>query len=562
MKEIKGIGVVEGFGLASALHYSPPTFQLDATLNLNADREAECKGFVHALGKVRQELTMLIIHMHEAGAQHQSEFLEVQLAMAEDDTFVEAVCQEIQRGHNLLYAANKVINMREQELLALEDPYFRERSADIRDLGTRLCCYIAGQAYVSLRDIRNPVIVLANDLPPSLLLTAPAEKIKGIVLEQGGKTSHVVIVAGGLGIPTIIGCPGVEFLQGMVFVDGFAGKAVSVLETEIEPYREIIRQYDQEKRQLNELRNAKSETLDGKPITLAANITGLKEAEKAKELGADGVGLFRTEFLYMDRRSLPTCSEQAGIYTDVVRLWGEQGTTIRTLDIGGDKKSACLDLGTESDFLGYRAIRICLDKPEMFFQQLKACLLASQAGNVAIMVPMVSSPYEILKTRQLVKQAAEELKMVDWRSKVRIGAMIEIPSAAICADKLAQCCDFFSIGTNDLTQYTLAADRNNAKVAMYYSWFSPAVLRLIKLTAQAAERANIMCGVCGEMAADHRATALLIGLGVTELSVPPAKILKIRETIIKTDARKATLLAEQALACTNYKEVEALLGIV
>ena len=559
MDESKGIGVVEGFGLANALHYVAPAFELDATKNAT-DKDQLL--FEQALQKVQQEIKAIISHARGNKTREECELLEVQLTMAEDSSLADEIRCEIQKGHNALYATNKIFCLREKELLDLDDRYFRERCADVKDLGTRLCCYIAGKEYVSLRELTKPAIIVAKDLPPSLLLTAPAENIKGMVLEEAGITSHVVIVASGLGIPTVIGCKDVAHLHGMIFVDGFEGKAVSVGKEEVASYLELIKRYDEDNDQRKKMQNAKSVTLDGKDIRLAANITGFAEAEKAKEMGADGVGLFRTEFLYMNRSSLPTCKEQADTYSDVARLFGQQGIVIRTLDIGGDKKTECMDLEAESDFLGYRAIRICLDRTDMFLQQLKACLLASQVGRVDIMVPMVSSQYELLQTHQLVEQAAEGLGLADWRSKIRIGAMIEIPSAAICADQLAQCCDFFSIVTNDLTQYTLAADRNNAKVAMYYSWFSPAVLRLIQATARAAEAAKIMCGVCGEMAADPRAVALLIGLGVSELSVPPAKILRIREAILKTDTNKAKNLAARALACSNYKEVEALLDIV
>ena len=560
MKENKGIGVVEGYGLANALQYVDPIFDVNKNIDTTIDCEKEL--FERALQKVQQEIKKIISYTHGSNSQEKCELLEVQLEMAQDPSLIEDISHMILQGYNALYAANKIFNLREQELLAVDDAYFRERSADVKDLGTRLCCYIAGKEYVSLRGLNQPVIIVAKDLPPSLLLSAPEENIKGIVLEEAGKTSHVVIVASGLGIPTVIGCKDVDSMKGMLFVDGFAGKVVPVGQEDIAFYAEIIRKFDETNKQREKLQHIRSVTLDGKVIRLAANITGLGEAKKARELGAEGVGLFRTEFLYMNRSALPSCKEQADIYSEVARLFSQQDVIIRTLDIGGDKKSGCLDLEAESGFLGYRAIRICLDRPEMFLQQLKACLLASQVGQVDIMVPMVSSQYEILQTRQLVEKAASALDMADWNRKIRIGAMIEIPSAAICADQLAQCCDFFSIGTNDLTQYTLAADRNNARVAMYYSWFSPAVLRLIQITAQAAQKAKIMCGVCGEVAADPRATSLLIGLGVSELSVPPAKILQIREAILKVDTNISKELAAQALSCSSYREVEALLDIV
>ncbi|WP_139488662.1 phosphoenolpyruvate--protein phosphotransferase [Brevibacillus dissolubilis] len=444
---------------------------------------------------------------------------------------------------------------------SLDDEYMRERASDIRDIGSRLIKNIAGVNTVSLAEIEEEVVVLAHDLTPSD--TAQLNSyVLGFAAEIGGRTSHSAIMARSLDLPAVVG--GGTILEvvaegDLVIVDGFTGDLI------INPNDETLRAYTerrdaylQERETLRQLISAESNTQDGVHIELAANIGTPKDAVKAMENGADAIGLYRTEFLYMDRTEMPTEEEQFEAYRAVAQTMKGRPVIIRTLDIGGDKELPYLQLPHEANpFLGYRAIRLCLDQTDLFKRQLRAILRASAFGELLIMFPMISNLQELRAAKALLHEARQELSdaNIAFDSELKVGMMVEIPSAAILADVFAKEVDFFSIGTNDLVQYTLAVDRMNEKIAPLYQPFHPAILRLIKSVADAAKNNGIFAGMCGEMAGDPVAMPLLVGLGLTELSMSAPSILPARKALQQINYAEAKVWAEEALTLATAEEV-------
>ncbi|MBP7254407.1 MAG: phosphoenolpyruvate--protein phosphotransferase, partial [Negativicutes bacterium] len=441
----------------------------------------------------------------------------------------------------------------------MDDEYFRARAADIRDVGNRVLKTLLGIDELDFGS--RKIILCGQDLEPSLIAAMPEENLQGIILGHGSLTSHVVIIAKAKGIPTIIGLEKFDLLENkaQVVLDGDTGEVVwHLAPTEEENYRKKLKQQEQEKEYYLNLAKKEVVTQDGHKVVVAANIGSDKDIDKALQFGCEGVGLFRSEFLFMSRSAMPNEEEQFAAYKAVVQKCGEKLCIIRTMDIGGDKSLEYLKVPPEQNpFLGWRALRISLKRPELFLPQLKAILRAGVYGNVAIMLPMVISLNEIIEAKEFIKLAQAELdkERVPYSKTVSIGIMVETPAAAILADKLAQHVDFFSIGTNDLAQYVLAVDRGNENISYLYNYFNPAVLKIINDVIGAAKKNNIWVGMCGEMAGDILATELLVGMGIDELSMSGSTIPKVKERITKINLASAQSLVAEVLQFDKTEEV-------
>ena len=422
---------------------------------------------------------------------------------------------------------------------AMDDDYMRERAADIKDVAGRILANLKGYSIDILTNLPENTIVVASDLTPSDTAGLDKDKVIAFLTNIGGKTSHTAIMARTLEIPSVVGLNDITTLVkngDTVIVDGNEGFVfINPNEAKIKEYLDKKLDFENEKIELLKLKNIKTVTRSGKRVEVAGNIGNPKDVIKVIQNGGEGIGLFRTEFLYMDRDTMPTEEEQFTAYKYVAEMMKDKPVVIRTLDIGGDKKLSYLPMPEEMNpFLGYRAIRICLDRTDIFKDQLRALLRASAFGNIKIMFPMISSLDEFVKSKAHVKECMEELKAkgITFNENLEIGIMIEIPAAAIMADELAKHVDFFSIGTNDLIQYTLAADRMNEKVAYLYNPMHPAVLRLIKITIDAAHKEGKWCGMCGEMAGDETAIETLLEYGLDEFSMSASSILEAKKIIL------------------------------
>lgn len=446
----------------------------------------------------------------------------------------------------------------------LDDEYMKERAIDIKDVGNRLLKHLLGAPEVTLPKDTQPYILVAKELSPSQSAHLNPSYVLGIVTMNGGKTSHSAIMARAMGIPLVSGLESNLNLPvqtgDMMVVDGDLGKVyVKPEKSIIDHYMALRDEQLRRKEQLQVLASVEAVTKDGTELRLAANISSVKELEAALKHGAQGVGLFRTEFLYMDRNSAPDEDEQYEVYRLVAEKTGSHSVVIRTLDIGGDKPLDYLQLPVEENpFLGYRAIRISLDWKELFKIQLTAILRASVAGNIKVMYPMISSVEEIRQADAILKEAMADLdaRGLAYNPHIQQGIMIEVPAAAMIADLLAAETDFFSIGTNDLVQYVLAVDRMNEQIAHMYHPYHPAVLRMLRMTAEAAHQAGIDVSVCGEMAGDERSIPLWLELGIHQLSMSPQSLLRVKHRVLNTSAAEATLVAQACFGMSTGAAIE------
>lgn len=563
---IKGTVASQGMAVASALFFLPPQPADPNNMVTPELIKTELDSFQKAHSRLVAIYAEQCACLEKTSRKNQAEVLSIQHTMLIDKEFINNIKENIGKGYSAQAAVQRESDAKCALFESLNDSYFRDRVFDIKDLGQRLICEVRGEPYHDLARLENEVIIIARDLPPSVMSTIDADKVKGIATMDGGKTSHTAILAANMRIPALVGCGDAlsRITDGeLVFINGVSG----IIETGFDKLRlnEILREVEHYKLrqvQLQEYANQPTVTKDGVKIALLANIMDSKSNDELLAVGAEGVGLFRTEFLYMDRKDIPGEDEQYEAYSSVAMKLVGLPVIIRTMDIGGDKKAECLDLKDEDNpFLGYRALRISLDRVELFMSQLRACLRASANGNVMIMLPMVSSIDEVKQSKRLIEEAKESLKKENMRfdEQIKIGIMIEVPSAAIMADELIKEVDFFSIGSNDLTQYTLAADRLNPKVANVYNHFNPAVVRLIAKVVSAANNAGKLCGLCGAMAGDPLAIPLLLGLGIKELSVNPVSLLQTRKVISEIDLTFASKVAQRTLKCISAKEV---IGII
>ena len=523
--------------------------------------------FKKALNDTKEELLKTKEKVAKRIDPDHAKIFDAQIMIVEDDLINNAVIEKIKQSRsNAEFVYKKVIEETIKTLSSSKDEYLKERIMDINAVASRLIYNLLGIKHLTLESIDTPVILVAHSLSPADVVHMKKESVLGFATDMGGRTSHVAILAKSMGIPAVVGLRNffeqIEDKQSII-LDGLKGEIM------VCPDEETLKEYEKRRRyilkktaELSELKSLPSETLDGRKIELSANIELPMEADSAKEFGAEGIGLFRTEYLYITRAGFPTEEEQYQAYQEVVEKVYPKSVILRTFDLGGDKFGPHDGSIVEANpFLGWRAIRACLDLPDMFKVQLRAMLKASAKKNIKIMFPMISEKGELLKAKAILNEAKEELKRqkIPFDEKIPVGIMVEIPSAALAADSLAKECDFFSIGTNDLTQYTLAVDRGNEKIAHLYQSFHPAVLRLIKETIDAGHRNGIWIGLCGEMAADPLATTLLVGMGVDELSTSAMAIPEVKKIIRSIKFEDAKKFAEEILRLSTIDEIKRLL---
>ena len=565
---IQGIGAAAGIAIGRA--FVLPAWEMDIQerpieiADLSKEIERLHEGIMtskHEIEEIRNEIQQMV-------GKEESTIFDAHIAILEDPAFMSEIRGIIERQYKAAEVAVKeAIDHFVTMFDLLEDEYMKERALDIKDVGNRLLKHLLGTPDITLPKDNQPYILVAKELSPSQLVHLNPSYVLGMVTISGGKTSHSAIMARALGIPLVSGFESnldrVIQTGDWIVMDGDQGSLF------INPAHEVIHEYtlaaEQQRRRKEQLQLLATEeaiTKDGVHFHLAANISSYKEFELAVKHGAEGVGLFRTEFIYMNQNSLPTEDQQYEVYRKVVEHAEGNTVVIRTLDIGGDKELDYLDLPKEANpFLGYRAIRISLDRHDLFKTQLTAILRASAHGQVNIMYPMISSLEELRQAKLLLKEAMNELDQrgISYNREIKVGIMIEIPAAAIAADLLARECDFFSIGTNDLVQYVLAVDRMNENIAHMYRPFHPAVLRMLKLASDAAHTHGIPVSVCGELAGDERAIPIWAYLGITHLSMSSQAVLRLKHRIMTTHAFEEAEIGKQCFMCSTSIEVEELL---
>ena len=530
------------------------------------DVGSETKRFEHTLVRTRTQIKEVQNRVSKNMSASEGDIFEAHLMMLEDRVVIDEVLRLIREQKvNADYAFHTVCDRYIAAMESAGDEYLRERAADMKDLtGRVLDNLLEVKDAFDLKHLSEPCILVAHDLSPSTTAQLDKKLVLGFATDIGGKTSHTAIMARSLDIPAVVGLKDIseELESGdYILLDGYNGTVV------VNPTDKTLFQYGQLEKnkasldeKLREIIRQPAVTLDGKNIHLSANIEDQFDIEAVIQHGADGVGLFRTEFLFINREQLPGEEDQFKVYRQVAAALKPQHVIIRTLDLGGDKFASNLQLDKEvNPFLGWRAIRFCLAQPEMFRAQLRAILRASAEGNIKMMYPMISGLDEWNRATTLLEQCKAELRAekIPFDENLEVGAMIEIPSAALIAEALAKRVKFFSIGSNDLIQYTLAADRTNEKVSHLYEPTHPAILRLIKMTVEAAHKHGIWTGVCGEIGGDPVLVPLLIGLGVDELSCAPAIIPEVKYIIRRIKLAEAQALAEFALGCDSPSEIFA-----
>jgi phosphotransferase system enzyme I (PtsI) len=563
-KSCRGIPVSPGFALGAAhvyRHYAPAPVERVLEPSEVAD---ELKRFRQALSAAEHELHTLHTQVKRDLGPDFADFIQVQLTLISDEEVIkntEAFIREARR--NAEFAYSQTVKLMSEPVARSADPLFKERMLDIADVSNRVMRNLLGDDSRSLLEVEPGTVVFAHDLPPSEAALLDPRKVVGLVLEAGGKTSHTAIMAKAKEITAVAGTGPLCFAVAdgqKTFVDGYRGLAI------LNPSANRLRAYDDEierrriyRQSLSALLTRDPVTVDGRTIDLSANIEFIAEARAAKRYGARGVGLFRTEYMYLAKRRPPTEEEQFLVYAEVARLFKPYPVIIRTFDLGGDKVLA--GYSEANPFLGLRAIRLTLGKLDLFGDQLRAILRASALGNVKVMFPMVTTIEELRRAKIEVERAKGVLKArgLAFDSDFEVGIMVETPSAAIMSDRLAHECSFLSIGSNDLTQYTLAVDRGNEHVARLFDHFHPAVLRLIKQTIDAAHQQGIWAGMCGEFASDLFGMFILLGMGVDEMSVSPAIIPEAKGIIRSIDAGAAAEVVTQALKLGTALEVKNLL---
>lgn len=562
---IEGIGAAAGVAIGKAFvlpswEWDLPDQKMDAV-----DLAKEFERLYEGIRTSKSEIQFIKDEFREMVGPEESSIFDAHLAILEDPEFMNEIRGIIERQYKAAEVAVKeAIDHFVTMFDLLDDEYMKERAIDIKDVGNRLLKHLLGAPEVTLPKDTQPYILVAKELSPSQSAHLNPSYVLGIVTMNGGKTSHSAIMARALGIPLVSGLESNLNLPvqtgDMMVVDGDLGKVYVNPEKTVTDHYKILRdEQRRRKEQLQVLASVDAVTKDGTTLRLAANISSIKELEAALKHGAQGVGLFRTEFLYMDRKSAPDEEEQYEVYRLIAEKAGNHSVVIRTLDIGGDKPLDYLQLPEEENpFLGYRAIRISLDWKELFKTQLTAILRASATGNIKVMYPMISSVEEVRQADVLLKEAMADLdaRGLAYNPNIQRGIMIEVPAAAMIADLLAAETDFFSIGTNDLVQYVLAVDRMNEQIAHMYHPYHPAVLRMLRMTAQAAHQAGIDVSVCGEMAGDERSVPLWLELGIHQLSMSPQSLLRVKHRVLNTTASEATTVAQVCFGMSTGAAIE------
>lgn len=562
----EGMGVSPGIAEGEAAVHWNDEEEVPLRDIAEEDIPAEIARFEAALIATRQELLDIQQRIASAIGAGDASIFDAHLLVVEDRTLIDEALRGLERDrHNIEFVFQQVAEKYCRTLAAIDDPYLQERVVDIEDVTRRILRHLLGKAQRELHKLDRPHIIVASNLTPSDTALMNREFVRGFVIEQGSRTSHSAIMARSLGIPAIVGMSGICAALSTgdrILLDGYSGRLIlNPSEKTRFEYGRIEQHKEEVEHELQAIRGTSSTTRDGRHVILSANIELPSEMDAVAASGAEGIGLFRTEFLFLDKQSLPDEEEQYAAYKDVAEKCAPHGVIIRTLDVGGDKLMNLPHAAQEPNpFLGRRAIRLCLDEPALFKTQLRAILRASAHGNVRIMYPMVTQLEEVRWANSLLEECKRELAAEGnaFKADIEIGCMIEVPSAALIADQLAVELDFFSVGTNDLVQYTMAVDRGNDRVAHLYQPTHPSVLRLLAMSCEAAHKHGIWIGVCGEMASEIHLTPLLIGIGVDELSVATVSLPRVKKAVQSLDSKECGELARQAAGMTDPLEIETM----
>ena len=563
---MKGIGASAGIAIGKVFQYEPK--RAVAFKKIIIDTESEIARLNAARTEAKSQIKILHIKALETIGKQEAMIFEAHIALLDDPAlFKEAVKNITTQNVNAEWALNEAIDKFIQIFEAMDNKYIAERAADLKDIKSRMLDILMGVKAQDLSHLNEPSIIVALDLLPSDTARMNKEKVLGFVTELGAKLSHTAIIARSLEIPAVVGLSGM--MKGvkhgdLIILDGDTGEVF------LNPDKSIIDKYEKKKQEYfyfkNELKvfiGKPSKTKDDARVHILANVGTPKDVDSCIENDAEGIGLFRTEFLYMDRQDIPSEDEQFEAYKEVVSRMQGKPVVIRTLDVGGDKDIPYLGLSKEDNpFLGYRAIRYCIDNVDIFKAQLRAILRASTYGHVKIMFPMIATLTELRRAKAILNEVRHDLKIenIAYDEKMETGIMVEIPACAIAADLFAKEADFFSIGTNDLIQYTMAVDRGNPKVSALYSHFNPSVLRLIKYVIDSAHKNGIPVGMCGEAASDPALIPVLVGMGIDDFSMNPSSVLKARSIVSNTTKADIADKVESILSLATAGEVEEYLN--
>lgn len=563
-QRMNGIAASDGVAIARAYLLVEPdlSFERDKV----ADVDAEINKFRNAIDTSKVELTKIRNNAEANIGPDKAAIFDAHLLILDDPEIIKPVEEKISNEQvNAPTALTDVTSQFVTIFESMDNEYMKERAADVRDVSKRVLAHILGVTLPNPSMIDENVVIIGNDLTPSDTAQLNKEFVQGFVTNIGGRTSHSAIMSRSLEIASVVGTKSIteEVRQGdMIIVDGMTGEVIiNPTEDEVIAYQNKRERFFKDKEELKKLRDEETTTVDGVNVELAANIGTPKDLDGVMDNGAEGIGLYRTEFLYMGRDEMPSEDEQFEAYKSVLEEMDGKRVVVRTFDIGGDKELPYLNLPEEMNpFLGYRAIRLCLNEPEIFRPQLRALLRASTYGKLSIMFPMVATVQEFRDAKALLNEEKEKLikEGVEVAEDIELGIMVEIPATAALADVFAKEVDFFSIGTNDLIQYTMAADRMSERVSYLYQPYNPSILRLVKQVIDASHQEGKWTGMCGEMAGDATAIPVLLGLGLDEFSMSATSVLKARRQIKGLSQNEMRELANRALDCVSADEVEDL----
>lgn len=559
---IKGIAVSSGIALAKAFVIKEA--KIDVNQEKIQDIQIEIEKLENAVKTTAEQISTIKEKAKKNLSKEELALFDAHMMILQDPEFTDGIKEKIKSDSiNGGFAIKTTVDTFAAMFEAMDNEYFRERAADIKDVGYRLMCNFMQVKLNDLSLIDEETIIVAHDLTPSETALIDKKFVRGFVTDIGGKTSHTAIIARTLEIAGIVGSKSASKEikdQDFLIVDAIEGKVfVNPSQEEINDYKKKAEKFAKYKEELKELKEKPAETLDNVRVELAGNIGSPKDLPGVLENAAEAIGLYRSEFLYMSREDFPSEEEQFKAYKEVIEGMDKKAVIVRTLDIGGDKNLSYFNLPTEMNpFLGFRALRICLEEKEMFKTQLRAILRASAFGKARIMYPMVSSIEQVQKANEILKEVMKELKdaNIAFDEEIEVGIMVEIPSVAVMADAFAEYVDFFSIGTNDLCQYTLAVDRMNEKISNLYNPLHPAILRLVKTVIEASHAKNKFTGMCGEMASDPASALLLLGMGLDEFSMNAPSIPAIKKLIRSVKFEDAKNIANNALKLHRAEDVE------